>query len=132
ILCIGGVVAAKCVDDPALADDLRRAAHRQALRTAGWMTAASGRERKMAQRGRETRRPLTFPRLFRHKKFAYGLRVGQKQTYAVYNGMSANANSGFRLGYPRYSRNLLGGQSREDKGCWMNCFGAKGQNLRTC
>ena len=51
-LCIGGVVAAKCVDDPALADDLRRAAHRQALRTGGWMAAASGRERKMAQSGR--------------------------------------------------------------------------------
>jgi hypothetical protein len=48
-LCIGGVVAAKCVDDPALAGDLRRAAHRQALRTGGWMAAASERERKMAQ-----------------------------------------------------------------------------------
>jgi TetR/AcrR family transcriptional repressor of nem operon len=35
-LCVGGVVAAKCMDDPTLADDLRRAAHRQALRTAGW------------------------------------------------------------------------------------------------
>jgi AcrR family transcriptional regulator len=35
-LCVGGVVAAKCMDDPALADELRRAAHRQALRTAGW------------------------------------------------------------------------------------------------
>ena len=51
-LCIGGVVAAKCVDDPALADDLRRAAHRQALRIGGWMAAASGLERKMAQSGR--------------------------------------------------------------------------------
>jgi TetR/AcrR family transcriptional regulator, transcriptional repressor for nem operon len=35
-LCIGGLVAAKCMDDPALADELRRAAHRQALRIAGW------------------------------------------------------------------------------------------------
>jgi TetR/AcrR family transcriptional regulator, transcriptional repressor for nem operon len=35
-LCVGGVVAAKCVDDPRLADELRRAAHRQALRIAGW------------------------------------------------------------------------------------------------
>ena len=35
-LCVGGIVAAKCMDDPATADDLRRAAHRQALRTAGW------------------------------------------------------------------------------------------------
>jgi AcrR family transcriptional regulator len=35
-LCVGGIVAAKCVDDAALADDLRRAAYRQALRTAGW------------------------------------------------------------------------------------------------
>jgi TetR/AcrR family transcriptional regulator, transcriptional repressor for nem operon len=31
-LCVGGIVAAKCMDDPAL----RCAAHRQALRTAGW------------------------------------------------------------------------------------------------
>lgn len=35
-LCVGGIVAARCMDDPALADDLRRAAHRQALRTGGW------------------------------------------------------------------------------------------------
>ena len=35
-LCIGGIVAARCVDDPALADNLRRAAYRHALRTAGW------------------------------------------------------------------------------------------------
>src|SRR5262249_58457615 len=35
VLCVGGVVAAKCVDDSALADDLRRAAHRQALHTRG-------------------------------------------------------------------------------------------------
>jgi TetR/AcrR family transcriptional repressor of nem operon len=35
-LCIGGIVSAKCMDHPALADDLRRAAYRQALRIAGW------------------------------------------------------------------------------------------------
>jgi len=35
-LCIGGIVAARCVDDPALANNLRCAAHRHALRTAGW------------------------------------------------------------------------------------------------
>ena len=35
-LCIGGIVAAKCMDDPTMADELRRAAHRHALRTGGW------------------------------------------------------------------------------------------------
>ena len=35
-LCIGGIVAPKCVDDPALADRLRRAARREALRIGGW------------------------------------------------------------------------------------------------
>jgi TetR/AcrR family transcriptional regulator, transcriptional repressor for nem operon len=35
-LCVGGVVAAKCMDDPVLADELRSAARRQALRIAGW------------------------------------------------------------------------------------------------
>jgi len=35
-LCVGGVVAAKCIDDPVLADELRSAARRQALRIAGW------------------------------------------------------------------------------------------------
>jgi TetR/AcrR family transcriptional repressor of nem operon len=42
-LCVGGIVAAKCVDDPDLADDLRRAAHRQASRTGGWVAVESGR-----------------------------------------------------------------------------------------
>jgi len=32
-LCVGGVIVARCIDDPVLADDLRRAAHRQALQT---------------------------------------------------------------------------------------------------
>jgi len=35
-LCIGGIVAARCVDDPTLADSLRRAAYRHALLTGGW------------------------------------------------------------------------------------------------
>ena len=51
-LCVGGIVAAKCVDDPALADDLRRAAHRQALHIGGWTASASRRELKMPQSGR--------------------------------------------------------------------------------
>jgi TetR/AcrR family transcriptional repressor of nem operon len=42
VLCVGGLVAAKCMDDPALADDLRRAAHRHALRTGGWADAQTG------------------------------------------------------------------------------------------
>jgi TetR/AcrR family transcriptional repressor of nem operon len=43
-LCVGGIVAAKCMDNQALADELRRAAHRQALRTAGGAASASRRE----------------------------------------------------------------------------------------
>jgi TetR/AcrR family transcriptional regulator, transcriptional repressor for nem operon len=35
-LCVGSMVTARCLDDPVLAADLRRAAHRHALRTAGW------------------------------------------------------------------------------------------------
>jgi TetR/AcrR family transcriptional repressor of nem operon len=35
-LCVGGIVAARSVDDPALADELRDAAHKHALRTGGW------------------------------------------------------------------------------------------------
>jgi len=35
-LCIGGIVAARCVDDPTLASNLRRAAHRHALHIGGW------------------------------------------------------------------------------------------------
>src|SRR4029450_9386778 len=34
-LCVGGIVTPKCVDDPALADDLRRAARREGLRIGG-------------------------------------------------------------------------------------------------
>ncbi len=44
-LCVGGMVVARCVDDPALADDLRRAAHRHALKQAGGAPAASAVER---------------------------------------------------------------------------------------
>ena len=51
-LCVGGIVTPKCVDDPALADDLRRAAHRQALRIGGWTAPTSRRQRKMPQSGR--------------------------------------------------------------------------------
>jgi TetR/AcrR family transcriptional repressor of nem operon len=35
-LCVGGIVAARCVDNPTLADNLRRAAYRYALRAGGW------------------------------------------------------------------------------------------------
>ncbi len=35
-LCVGGMVAARSVDDPVLSDELRRAAHRQAMRIGGW------------------------------------------------------------------------------------------------
>ena len=35
-LCVGGMVVSRCVDDPALADELRRAAHLQALTAGGW------------------------------------------------------------------------------------------------
>jgi AcrR family transcriptional regulator len=35
-LCIGGMVAARSVDDPGLADDLRNAAYKHALQTGGW------------------------------------------------------------------------------------------------
>ena len=38
-LCVGGMVVARSVDDQALADDLRRAAHRHALRTGGWSSS---------------------------------------------------------------------------------------------
>ena len=56
VLCIGGVVAAKCVDDPALADDLRRAAHRQALHTGGW-TADTSRRGTQGAAERATKSP---------------------------------------------------------------------------
>jgi AcrR family transcriptional regulator len=42
-LCVGGMVVARCVDNPALADDLRLAARRQALRTGGWSSGQPGR-----------------------------------------------------------------------------------------
>lgn len=35
-LCVGGMVLARGVDDPVLADDFRTAAYKQVLRTAGW------------------------------------------------------------------------------------------------
>ena len=63
-LCVGGIVTPKCVDDPALADDLRRAAHRQALRIGGWTAPTSRRQRKKPQSGRSPNRlvPLMSPR----------------------------------------------------------------------
>jgi AcrR family transcriptional regulator len=42
-LCVGGMIVARCVDDPVLADNLRRAAHEQALQTAGWSSPPSDR-----------------------------------------------------------------------------------------
>jgi hypothetical protein len=51
-LCVGGIVAPKCVDDPVLADDLRRAAHRQALHIGGWTAHTLGRRLTMPQAGR--------------------------------------------------------------------------------
>ena len=35
-LCVGGMVVARSVDDPDLADDFRQAAHQEVLRRAGW------------------------------------------------------------------------------------------------
>ena len=35
-LCVGGMVLARNVSDPDLADDFRRAAHAKVLTTAGW------------------------------------------------------------------------------------------------
>jgi hypothetical protein len=50
VMCIGGVIASKCVDDPKLADDLRRAAHRHALRTGGWIGSSHDRARVRKKR----------------------------------------------------------------------------------
>jgi hypothetical protein len=35
-LCVGGMVLSRAIDDRALADDLRAAAHKHALITSGW------------------------------------------------------------------------------------------------
>jgi TetR/AcrR family transcriptional repressor of nem operon len=40
-LCVGGMVLAKGVDDPALAEDFRHAAHKEVLKTAGWIDGPS-------------------------------------------------------------------------------------------
>jgi TetR/AcrR family transcriptional repressor of nem operon len=68
-LCVGGVVAPKCVDDPALADDLRRAAHRAALRIGGWTAPTSRRQRTKVQSGRLSNRlaPPVSPREPHHR-----------------------------------------------------------------
>src|SRR5262245_37574694 len=55
-LCVGGIVTPKCVDDLALADDLRRAAHRQALHIGGWTASIPRRQRTMPQGGRSSHR----------------------------------------------------------------------------
>jgi TetR/AcrR family transcriptional regulator, transcriptional repressor for nem operon len=44
-LCVGGIVVARSVDDPALADDLRNAAHRHALNTGGWRNSRDTHDR---------------------------------------------------------------------------------------
>jgi TetR/AcrR family transcriptional regulator, transcriptional repressor for nem operon len=50
-LCVGGIVTPKCVDDPTLADELRRAAHRLALHIGGWAAPMSRHQRTMPQSG---------------------------------------------------------------------------------
>jgi AcrR family transcriptional regulator len=41
-LCVGGMVLARGLDDPDLADDFRNAAHKHVLRIAGWRGAKEG------------------------------------------------------------------------------------------
>ena len=41
-LCVGGMVVGRAIEDPALADDFRKAAHKQILATAGWSEGQSG------------------------------------------------------------------------------------------
>ena len=48
-LCVGGIVTPKCVDDPVLAENLRRAAYRQALHIGGWTVPTSRRQRTISQ-----------------------------------------------------------------------------------
>jgi hypothetical protein len=62
-LCVGGIVTPKCVDNPALANDLRRAAHRQALRIGGWTAPTSRRQRTTPQSGRSPNRLAPPPRV---------------------------------------------------------------------
>src|SRR5262249_59399300 len=61
-LCVSGIVTPKCVDDPALANDLRRAARRQALRIGGWTAPTSRGQRTMPQSGRSPNRLAPPPR----------------------------------------------------------------------
>jgi TetR/AcrR family transcriptional regulator, transcriptional repressor for nem operon len=72
-LCVGGIVTPKCVDDPALADDLRHAAHRQALHIGGWTAPTSRPQPRMAQRGRSPNR-VTPPRSPREPHRRAGVR----------------------------------------------------------
>jgi TetR/AcrR family transcriptional regulator, transcriptional repressor for nem operon len=55
-LCVGGIVTPKCVGDPALADDLRRAAYRQALHIGGWTAPTSKCQQTMPRSGRSPNR----------------------------------------------------------------------------
>ena len=47
-LCVGGMVLARNVSDPDLADDFRRTAHAEVLRAAGWNSASLQRMRMTA------------------------------------------------------------------------------------
>jgi len=40
--CVGGMVLARCMDDPTLGDDFRSVAHKHVLRTAGWKRRPRG------------------------------------------------------------------------------------------
>jgi TetR/AcrR family transcriptional regulator, transcriptional repressor for nem operon len=53
-MCVGGVIVARCVDDPALAEGLRRAAHQHAMRTGGWIKRSGDRARVKQNRQRGT------------------------------------------------------------------------------
>ena len=52
-LCVGGMVLARGIDDQRLADDIRNAAHKQALKTTDW---SDGRPRARSDRHRRERR----------------------------------------------------------------------------
>ena len=52
-LCVGGMVLARGIDDQRLADDIRNAAHKQALKTTDW---SDGRPRARSDRHQRERR----------------------------------------------------------------------------
>jgi len=85
-LCVGGIVTPKCVDDPVLADDLRRAAHRRRP-----SQGVSGRCRRAVDRhivwhllGRPANRIAELG-LAKRKCSAYGT----KRTFLIVSAMSA-------------------------------------------